>query len=144
LAKYAAAFFNISLSTLADASSRRSRSTSASSSFAERGVADPPIDVPNLPARSSLTQLNKLESGILSLRLASDTPNAMAKLDRFDLELIRVPTVRYSYLFVTHTRLQTSSDYKLLMYVDLRQSQYLSTMPGRFLDFASLGKALII
>ncbi|MDP9008236.1 MAG: hypothetical protein M3N91_05940, partial [Pseudomonadota bacterium] len=42
---------------------------------------------------------------------------------RFDLELTRVPTARYPNLFVTHTRLQTSSDYKLLMYVDMRQGQ---------------------
>src|SRR5258707_9027002 len=72
LAKYAAAFFNISLSTFAAASSRRNRSTSASSSFADRGVADTPVDDPSLPARSSLTQLNKLDSGIPSLRLASE------------------------------------------------------------------------
>jgi hypothetical protein len=76
LAKYAAAF----LSTSADASSRRSRSTSASSSFAERGVADTPIDAPSLLARSSLTQLNKLESGIPRLRLASDTPTLWSSL----------------------------------------------------------------
>ena len=43
--------------------------------------------------------------------------------DRFDLEFIRVPTARYPYLFVTHTRLQTSSDYKLLMYLDMKRSQ---------------------
>src|ERR1700690_3868979 len=33
-----------------------------------------PLEDPSLPARSSFTQLNKLESGIPSLRLASDTP----------------------------------------------------------------------
>src|ERR1700722_229401 len=69
LAKYAAAFFNMSLSTLAEANSRRNRSTSASSSFTDRGVAVTPLEDPSLPARSSFTQLNKLESGIPSLRL---------------------------------------------------------------------------
>jgi len=64
--------FNMSLSTFAAASSCRNRSTSASSSFADRGVADTPVDGPSLPARSSLTQLNKLDSGIPSLRLASE------------------------------------------------------------------------
>jgi hypothetical protein len=73
-AKYAAAFFRISLSTLAEANSRRNRSTSASSPFADRGVAVTPADDPSLPARSSLAQLNKLESGIPSRRLASDIP----------------------------------------------------------------------
>jgi hypothetical protein len=42
-------FFRISLSTLAEANSRRNRSISASSSFADRGVADTPVDVPSLP-----------------------------------------------------------------------------------------------
>jgi hypothetical protein len=64
----------MSLSTLAEANSRRNRSTSASSSFADRGVALTPVEDSSLPARSNLTQLNKLESGIPSLRLASDTP----------------------------------------------------------------------
>jgi hypothetical protein len=56
----------------------------------------------------------------------------VAQLNRFDLELIRVPTARHAYLFVTHIRLQTSSDYKLLMYVDMRQ--------GQRSDFPSIGE----
>jgi hypothetical protein len=72
------AFFRTSLSVLADASSRRNRSTSASSSFADRGVALTPTDNPSLPARSSLSQLNKLYSGISSLRLASEQPTLCA------------------------------------------------------------------
>jgi hypothetical protein len=47
----------------------------------------------------------------------------MAQFDRFDLELI--PTARYSYFLVTHTRLQTSSAYKLLMCGDMRQGHRL-------------------
>src|ERR1700682_368468 len=48
LTKYAAAFFRISLSVLAEASSRFNRSTSASSSFADRGVAVIAGDDPSL------------------------------------------------------------------------------------------------
>jgi len=48
-------FFKISSSTLAEANSRRNRSTSASSSFADRGVALTPAEDSSLPARSYLT-----------------------------------------------------------------------------------------
>jgi hypothetical protein len=54
----------------------------------------------------------------------------MAQLHRFDLELIRVPTTRNPNLSVTHTRLQTPSDYKLLMYVDPRQGHLAIFRPG--------------
>jgi acyl carrier protein len=56
--------------------------------------------------------------------------NALTQPHRFDLELVRVPTARYPNLFVTHIRLQTSSDYKLLMYVDMRQVTQLRAIAG--------------
>jgi hypothetical protein len=68
----------MALSVLADANSRRNRSTSASISFADRGVADTLLVVPSFPARSSLIQLNKLDSGMPSRRLASVQPTLSA------------------------------------------------------------------
>src|SRR5271165_334347 len=77
LAKCAAAFFRISLSTLAEANSRRNRSFSASSSFADRGVAVTATEESSFPARSSFTQLDKLDSGMRSRRLASVRPTLL-------------------------------------------------------------------
>src|SRR5882672_2602201 len=66
-AKYAAAFFTISRSSLALASSRRSRETSASSSLTPRfiGTAAPAAPL-SLPARLNRIQFHKLESGMPS------------------------------------------------------------------------------
>src|SRR5207344_58535 len=65
-AKYAAAFFTISRSSFALASSRRKRAFSASSSVAERLVGAVSSPAFSVPARARLTQLDKLDSGIPS------------------------------------------------------------------------------
>ncbi len=74
LAKYAAAFFRISLSSLASANARRSRLSSASSSPAERFTGAPPAGQPlSLPCRCRRIQFHILESGMPS-RLAAWLP----------------------------------------------------------------------
>src|SRR4051812_9296737 len=82
-AKYAAAFFTISRSSLVLASSRRKRAFSASTSLTDRFTATaPPTAALSLPARLSLIQFHRLDSGMPN-RFAAwlppiDSPNLTA------------------------------------------------------------------
>ena len=75
-AKYAAAFFTMSKSSFVLASSRRNRPFSASTSVTDRftGTAAPSAAV-SLPARLSLIQFHRLESGMPN-RLAALLPQS--------------------------------------------------------------------
>jgi len=54
-----------------------------------------------------------------------------ARLTAMWLWTLSTPTARYSRLLVTHSRLQTSSDYNPLMYADTRQGHTSKVSKGR-------------
>src|SRR5579859_395125 len=73
-AKYAAAFFTISRSSLVLASSRRNRAFSASTSWTDRLTATaPPSAALSLPSRLNFIQFHRLDSGMPN-RLAAGLP----------------------------------------------------------------------
>ena len=76
------------MSNLAEASPRCRRFTSASSSLAERGVAETgPLAAANFPARLSLIQLKRRDSGMPMRRLASLHPTLSARRTASDYKL---------------------------------------------------------
>jgi len=122
-AKYAAAFFTISRSSLTLASSRRNREFSASSSVLGRFTAIAPASAPgSFPALLSLIQFHKLESGMPSRFAASPFPADSANLTASSLNssvYCRLGSdVPLLISFSVHQQVNS-----VLMYVKSRQGQ---------------------
>src|SRR5215210_4200168 len=122
-AKYAAAFFTISRSTLAFASSRRSRLFSASSSTAEPVIGVARGNAASLPLRFSRAQLPRLELGIPSRFAAWLMPTDSAKRRASSLNSSvyrRFGTVSFAISTSVH-----QNTIKVLMHVETGQDQHL-------------------
>src|SRR4029453_15805662 len=125
-AKYAAAFFTISRSNLALASSRRRRLFSASSSAGEPLSGPARGRSPSLPLRFNRTQFPKLHIGLPSRLAAWLMPTDSANRNASSLNssvYCRFGTVSFAISFSVHQNI-----IKILMYVETGQGHPLRTL----------------
>ena len=100
-AKYAAAFFTISRSSLVLANSRRNRAFSASTSVPDLlTVTAAPSAALSLPDRLNVIQFNRLDSGILNRLAARLPPNRFAQPDGLYSELGGVLPIAHPHLLI--------------------------------------------